>query len=504
MTDEAPDPQRLIKLVRQTLSSAERRKKYRHIDFLDSTFWYPTQLAFFAAGSSGVHQRLVFGGNQTGKTLACAAEVAWHLTGQYPDFWRGKRFTKPIRAWAVGESVILVRDTLQRKLCGDDEFGTGTIPLESFAKKPIMVAGGMQAVDTLFVTHETNGVIDGVSSLTFKTFEMRRERLQSESVSLIWIDEKPDELVYSELFARTSATDGHLIVSYTPVGAGGGAGITYKFLSEPSSDRSSHRIAGEEAKHISAERREELAAGYSDAERETRLEGTPQLGTGPVFPLELLPGLIKSFDPDTLPLQTRWCVGIDFGFDHPFAAVLIAWDNYQDHVWVVNSFRMERSSAQYHVQRIFSMCNGLKIPVAYPHDGAQHDKGSGLTLASQYKAFGANMMERHATNHGTNNYSVEPALEEIRSMMYGGRLTIAGYNHELLDELRNYHRDKSFRVVKQRDDMVSAMRYAIMSRRSGKPRPECDGIGYGKFPFSLQTANRGPASRFAKGSMKSS
>ncbi len=37
---------------------------------------------------------------------------------------------------------MLVSDTLQRKLCGDDEFGTGLIPLESFGKKPVMTPGG--------------------------------------------------------------------------------------------------------------------------------------------------------------------------------------------------------------------------------------------------------------------------------------------------------------------------------------------------------------------------
>src|SRR3974390_511129 len=134
--DEAPDPQKIIRLARQTLSAAEVRRKFRRMDFLGLDYWYQTQLDFFAAGSSGVHQRLIYGGNQTGKTLACSFEVgACHLTGQFPHWWTGKRFPKPIRAWVVGESVTLVRDSLQKQLCGGQEFGTGTIPLYRFSEK---------------------------------------------------------------------------------------------------------------------------------------------------------------------------------------------------------------------------------------------------------------------------------------------------------------------------------------------------------------------------------
>ena len=499
MADETPDPQALIKFARQTLSSSERRKRYRRIDFLDQSYWYPSQKSFFMAGSSGVHQRLIYGGNQSGKTLAAAFEVALHMGGDYPFWWTGKRFTKPIRVWGVGESGQLVRDTLQKKLCGDDEFGTGMIPLESFAKKPVMVPGGTGAVDTLFVRHETDGVADGTSSLTFKSFEMRREKLQGESVDLIWIDEKPPEDVYSELLARTSATDGHLIVSFTPVGEGAAAGVTYKFLSEPSSDRAVFRIGSAEVKHISDARREELSSGYAEHEREARLEGTPQLGTGPIFPIELLPTIVKTFDPDRdIPNYARWIVGIDFGFGHPFAAALIAWTHDTGQFWMVDSFRMERSSALYHVQRIHAMTRGLRIPVAWPHDGAQHDKGSGLPLAKQYKNFGASMLNNHAVNHGTKTNAVEPALAEMRELMFGGKFTIAGHNHELLEEMQNYHRDEDFRIVKQRDDLVSAVRYGVMMRRNGKPLSECDGIGYGPMPFAGQRNNNGD-SRLARG-----
>jgi phage terminase large subunit-like protein len=499
MADETPDPQGLIRLARQTLSSSDRRKRYRKIDFMDQSFWYPSQKAFFMAGSTGVHQRLIYGGNQSGKTVCCAAEGAWHMTGDYPDWWTGKRFTKPIRCWVIGESGQLVRDTVQKKLCGDDEFGTGLIPLESFGKRPVMVPGGTGAIDTMFVTHQTDGNTDGTSSLTFKSFEMRREKLQSESVDLIWIDERPSEEIYSELLARTSATDGHIIVSFTPVGEGAAAGVTYKFLSEPSSDRAVFRIASSEVRHISAARREELAEGYQEHEREARLEGTPQLGSGPIFPVELLPAMTKSIYPDQeIRASAKWIVGIDFGFGHPFAAVMIAWQPDINHIWVVDSFRIDRLNALQHTSRIHNMTRGLRIPVAWPHDGHSADKGSGLPLSMQYKNHGCNMLPTHAKNHGTNTNSIEPALEEMREFMFGGRLTIAGHLHELIDELRNFHRDDDYRIIKQRDDLVSALRYAIMMRRNGKALSDCEGIGYGNMPYAGQRRDRSAGPQIAR------
>jgi hypothetical protein len=189
---------------------------------------------------------------------------------------------------------------------------------------------------------------------------------------------------------------------------------------------------------------------------------------------------------------------MQLGFGHPFAAALIAWTHDTGQIWVIDSFRMERSSALYHTQRIHAMTRGLRIPVAWPHDGAQHDKGSGLPLAKQYKNFGANMLGSHAINHGTKTNAVEPALAEMRELMFGGKFTIAAHNYELMEEMRNYHRDEDFRIVKQRDDLVSAVRYGVMMRRNGKPLSECEGIGYGNMPYAQQRHDNG-SSRLARG-----
>src|SRR5262245_19009248 len=61
---------------------------------------YLKQAEFHGAGARH-RERLLMAGNRIGKTLCGAAETAFHLTGDYPDWWVGKRFDRPVRAWAA-------------------------------------------------------------------------------------------------------------------------------------------------------------------------------------------------------------------------------------------------------------------------------------------------------------------------------------------------------------------------------------------------------------------
>src|SRR5262249_12020306 len=68
-------------------------------------------------------------GNQLGKTTAGGFELAMHVTGRYPAWFEGKRFGRPITAWACGTTGETTRDTVQRILVGrPDARGTGAIP----------------------------------------------------------------------------------------------------------------------------------------------------------------------------------------------------------------------------------------------------------------------------------------------------------------------------------------------------------------------------------------
>lgn len=171
MVDDAPDPLRLLKLARQALSSSEFRRKFHAADFYGPNEFYEPQLKFFSDGAKH-HQRLLRGGNQVGKSFACAIEASFHSTGKYPKWWSGRRFSKPTRGWVIGPTAQLVRDGPQRQLCTrQGEFGTGTIPLASFAGRPVMVPGGTGAIDTLNILHQANGAKDGLSSITFKSLK---------------------------------------------------------------------------------------------------------------------------------------------------------------------------------------------------------------------------------------------------------------------------------------------------------------------------------------------
>ena len=48
---------------------------------------------------------------------------------------------------------------------------------------------------------------------------------------------------------------------------------------------------------------------------------------------------------------------------------------------------------------------------------------------------------------------------------------------KLAEEILSYHRDADYKIVRLRDDLISAVRYAFMMRRSGRPLDTCDAYG---------------------------
>jgi hypothetical protein len=148
------------------------------------------------------------------------------------------------------------------------------------------------------------------------------------------------------------------------------AELTYRFLKEYSVDRIDIRIDAQEAKHISAERRAQLEESYLPHEREARIHGIPQPGIARVFPFPLEASCAISMR------QSGWISASDIHL-----RLHCAWLPDTDQFFVVDGFKMQRSEALHHVKRIAGMCRGLRIPIAWPHDGLTHEKGSGIALA---------------------------------------------------------------------------------------------------------------------------
>jgi hypothetical protein len=101
------------------------------------------------------------------------------------------------------------------------------------------------------------------------------------------------------------------------------------------------RMTLEDALHYSEAKRRAIIEGYPAHEVEARTKGIPSLGSGRVFPIaesEL------SIDPP--PVGRGWCLigGLDFGWDHPFAAVKVAHDRDADCVYVLSTYRCREAT----------------------------------------------------------------------------------------------------------------------------------------------------------------
>lgn len=437
---------------RKIIKELERRKKYRAFEFFQP---YPKQKDFFAMGATH-RERLLMAGNQVGKSQCGAYEIACHLTGIYPDWWKGRRWDRPVRAWFAAETSQLVRDVSQKKLCGEPgveaDFGAGMIPKELFVDKPSLARGITDAYDTIQVRHKSGGVSVG----KFKSYEQGRTKFQGETLDLAWLDEEPDLPIYSECLTRITATGGMVFMTFTPLK--GMSEVVTRFLNEPSPDRGVVSMTIDEAEHIPAEERERIVAGWPAHEREARRNGIPMLGSGRIFQI---PESVISEEPFPVPSYWPKLWSIDFGIGHPFGAVLNAWDRDADVLHVIHAFKMADSRPIDHAKAMKPF--GLDIPVAWPRDGTNRESGSGTPLSRYYKDEGLRMLPEHAT-WPDGSISTEAGIQEMIDRMTTGRYKVFNNLLPWLEEYRVYHR-KDGMIVKLNDDLMSASRVGVMAKR---------------------------------------
>lgn len=416
---------------------------------------YPKQIEYHEAGAR-YRERLFMAGNQLGKTIAGAAETAMHLTGQYPGWWNGRRYDKPVSWLAGSESAELTRGGVQRLLLGppadESQWGTGMIPADSIVDWSRR-QGVADAVDTIVVRHAAGGN----STISLKSYDQGRTKWQADTVDGVWFDEEPPIDVYMEGLTRTNATGGIVTLTFTPLF--GMSDVVMLFLGAGKTpDRNVTMMTIDDAEHYSTEERARIVASYPPHEREARAKGIPVLGSGRIFPVEE-----ASISFSSLTIQDHWrhIGAMDFGWDHPFAAVYLVWDSEADIVYVTRAFRAREQTPIQHAGALRLW--GSWLPWAWPHDGLQHSKDSGEQLKEQYRQQGLRMLDEQARfEDGTNG--VEAGLLGMLDRMNTGRLKVDVNLADWWEEFRLYHR-KDGKVVKLRDDLMSATRYGIMMLR---------------------------------------
>lgn len=431
---------------------------------------YGWQAEFCNAGSH-YPNRCLAAANRVGKSRTVSAEVACHATGEYPDWWKGKRFNHPVKIACGSETSQASRDIVQEALLGPVHArGTGWIPKRCIHPDgPKMTQSNVSDVAELVRVRHKSG---GWSTIYFKAYSQEREKWQGVAWDICWLDEQPPESIYGEASMRLLDRRGSMILSFTPLQ--GMSDVLEKYMGDGADSRGHFfmNATWDDAYHLSDEDKQQALANCMPHEIECRARGLPMMGEGRVWPIEEARIVC---DPFPIPPHYRRICGIDFGIDHPFAAVWLAHDADADVIYAYDSYQIKGEVPAIHANAIRS--RGKWVPVAWPHDGHNRDKGSGKQLAESYIEEDVEMLPlsaRYEDDKGSSQ-GREPSILNIFQRMRADRFKIFSNQRHLLEEIRLYHR-KDGKIVDKKDDLISAMRYGEMMIRHALTESEAGSL----------------------------
>jgi phage terminase large subunit-like protein len=437
---------------------------------------------FFKTGLSP--RRGILAANRIGKTVSTCFETAYHLTGQYPVWWEGKKFLKPVTVFVAGEGWEQVARVLQDELIGTkdikikDQIGTGAIPRDCINFNTMRNDGAN--VIGVEIKHTTGGF----SYLLFGNYTQEVRNLQGFKLDFVVFDEQPPDDIFSELVTRTATTQGQVLCSFTPLK--GLNGLVSKFWY--GEEGYNHiRVSWEDVPEydpwgepfLLKETRRQLERDYLPHEREARIAGIPVMGQGAVFQLRNWP-TYKTGDYDFKNMNDiERVIALDLGLVNDKTVVSLMYYNRNTgdawlHSQIVVKGQEEANPMNYINHLVRPEVFGC--PIVLPADANTRGR---YTMSSQsirelFEEYQLNvhpnaiMNPKDSEGKITNNKSY--GVNAMRQMLELGSLQINENCVEFLREAKNYFVDTKGRFSDP-DDCIDSARYALLGCLNGISEP---------------------------------
>lgn len=424
---------------------------------------YQKHTEFFGAGDKFL-ERGAIAANRTGKTTLSVYETTCHLTGLYPSWWKGKRFDHAVNWWAASDTSETTRDILQLEFMGPiNELGTGMIPKNLIIGDPTRRRGVSDAIDTVFIKH----VSGEQSTLSFKSYDQGREKFQGTKKHGVSLDEEPDPRIYFECLTRIMSTnpdeqDGTMICTFTPLK--GMSAVVLMYLNEQNPNRFCMTMGFDHVPHLSTESKAKLIASFPPHERDARSKGTPQLGSGAIYPVSEADIMIPDME-----IPDHWPRG--YAMDVGWNRTAVGWyalDRENDILYCYGEHYRGQAEPSIHAQAIKARGEWIEGVIDPAARGRSQKDGSQL-LDIYKNDFGLHL--ETAFN------GVESGIYEVWQRLSSGRLKVFKSCVNWFNEFRLYRRDENGKIVKENDHLLDCTRYFVMSgiiRMKTKPTKQRD------------------------------
>jgi phage terminase large subunit-like protein len=436
------------------------------------------QLEFF---STGIHERRgILAANRIGKTVSTCFETAMHLTGLYPDWWKGHRYDGPITAMVAGEGWSQVALVLQNELLGTQDvkitenLGSGAIPRECIITSTMRNDGANN------IGCEIKHKSGGNSYLLFANYTQEVRQLQGFKLNLAVFDEQPPDDFFSEIVTRTATTQGKVLCSFTPLK--GLNGLVSKFWNKEEG-YNYIRVAWDDVPEydpwghpfLLKETRKQLERDYLPHEREARMAGKPVMGKGAVFQLSNWPTYKTGEIDFTRMPNIQRVIALDLGLVNDKTVItLMYWEPHERIAYLHRQIIVQGIEEAVPTQYINHLLRPevFGTPIVLPADANTSGRYtmSSSSIRELFESYELNVYEKAIMNppdsEGRTTNHKSYGINQMRQMLEVGSLMVNENCTHFLSEAQNYYVDSQGRFSDP-DDCIDSCRYAILACLQG-------------------------------------